>query len=143
MLLRFVLEHDYRAIVAIENQCTPDRTTTVRSVCKSFQLLLYMERTRGILCPKSKPVFSDVAERLRKAGFQLRFFHPQSPLSPEHVVNLSVISINKTLPSALPTLNTCPTCRQSSLSLPSILAVILWELTMSRMSSESEIELPI
>ena len=28
------------AIVAIENQCTPDRTTAVRSVCKSFQLLL-------------------------------------------------------------------------------------------------------
>ena len=27
-------------IVAIENQCTPDRTTAVRSVCKSFQLLL-------------------------------------------------------------------------------------------------------
>jgi len=28
------------SIVAIENQCTPDRTTAVRSVCKSFQLLL-------------------------------------------------------------------------------------------------------
>ncbi|QCD66217.1 hypothetical protein GBQ70_11380 [Halomicrobium sp. ZPS1] len=27
-------------IVAIENQCTPDRTTAVRSMCKSFQLLL-------------------------------------------------------------------------------------------------------
>ena len=29
-----------KTIVAIENQCTPDRTTAVRSVCKSFQLLL-------------------------------------------------------------------------------------------------------
>ncbi|KAA9404763.1 hypothetical protein EGO51_15510 [Haloarcula hispanica] len=28
------------AIVAIENQCTPDRTIVVRSVCNSFQLLL-------------------------------------------------------------------------------------------------------
>ncbi|KAA9405049.1 hypothetical protein EGO51_17115 [Haloarcula hispanica] len=28
------------AIVAIENQCTPDRTNVVRSVWKSFQLLL-------------------------------------------------------------------------------------------------------
>ncbi|QCD64969.1 hypothetical protein GBQ70_04690 [Halomicrobium sp. ZPS1] len=27
-------------IVAIESQCTPDRTTAVRSVCESFQLLL-------------------------------------------------------------------------------------------------------
>ncbi|KAA9405495.1 hypothetical protein EGO51_02120 [Haloarcula hispanica] len=29
-----------RTIVAIENQCTPDRTAVVRSVCKSFRLLL-------------------------------------------------------------------------------------------------------
>ncbi|QGA81414.1 hypothetical protein LC1Hm_0349 [Halomicrobium sp. LC1Hm] len=28
------------AMVAIENRCTPDRTTAVRSMCKSFQLLL-------------------------------------------------------------------------------------------------------
>ncbi|KAA9404831.1 hypothetical protein EGO51_15915 [Haloarcula hispanica] len=28
------------AIVAIENQCTPDRTTAVWSVCTSLQLLL-------------------------------------------------------------------------------------------------------
>ncbi|QFU84774.1 hypothetical protein GCU68_19905 (plasmid) [Natronorubrum aibiense] len=27
-------------IVATENHCTPDRTTVVRSVCKSVQLLL-------------------------------------------------------------------------------------------------------
>ncbi|MUV50258.1 hypothetical protein GJ630_11455 [Haloarcula sp. CBA1122] len=33
-------EHYQHAIVAIENQCTPDRTTAVRSVCTSFQLLL-------------------------------------------------------------------------------------------------------
>jgi hypothetical protein len=30
-----------RAIVATESQCTPDRTSDVQSVCKSFQLLLY------------------------------------------------------------------------------------------------------
>jgi len=29
-----------KPIVAIENHCTPDRTTAVRSVCTSFQLLL-------------------------------------------------------------------------------------------------------
>ncbi|KAA9408799.1 hypothetical protein EGO51_03025 [Haloarcula hispanica] len=32
--------NDHTAIVAIENQCTPDRTMAVRSVYKSFQLLL-------------------------------------------------------------------------------------------------------
>ncbi|MEF8814427.1 MAG: hypothetical protein V5A55_11495, partial [Halovenus sp.] len=34
----------------------------------------------------------------------VRFFHPQSPLSPDHVADLSVIVNKKTLPSALPTL---------------------------------------
>ncbi|RZH68011.1 hypothetical protein ELS17_00645 [Natrinema altunense] len=28
-------------IVATESHCTPDRTTALRSVCQSFQLLLY------------------------------------------------------------------------------------------------------
>ena len=62
------------------------------------------KRGIGILCQKSKPVFSDVAERLRNAGFQVRFFHPQSPLSPDHIAGLSLIVNKKTLPSALPTL---------------------------------------
>ena len=62
------------------------------------------DRGIGILCQKSKPVFSDVAERLRNAGFQVRFFHPQSPLSPDHITGLSLIVNKKTLPSALPTL---------------------------------------
>ncbi|QCC53534.1 hypothetical protein DV706_02975 [Natronorubrum bangense] len=38
------------AIVATESQCTPNQTTAVRSVCKSFQLLLYWpsnNRRRG------------------------------------------------------------------------------------------------
>ncbi|RYJ08937.1 hypothetical protein ELS20_02020 [Haloarcula hispanica] len=35
---------DCGSIVAVENQCTPDRTTVVRSVCKSFQLLLSTDR---------------------------------------------------------------------------------------------------
>ncbi|AFO57833.1 hypothetical protein NJ7G_2604 [Natrinema sp. J7-2] len=29
-----------RSIVATESHCTPDRTTALRSVCHSFQLLL-------------------------------------------------------------------------------------------------------
>ncbi|MEF8775786.1 MAG: hypothetical protein V5A43_04690 [Haloarculaceae archaeon] len=56
------------------------------------------------MCQKSKPVFSDVAERLRNAGFHVRFFHPQAPLSPGQNADLSVIVNKKTLPSALPTL---------------------------------------
>ena len=58
----------------------------------------------GILCQKSKPVFRDVAGRLRNAGFQVRFFHPQASLSPAHIADLSLIVNKKTLPSALPTL---------------------------------------
>jgi hypothetical protein len=58
----------------------------------------------GILCQKNKPVFSDVAERLRNAGFQVRFFHPQSTLSQDQITGLSLIVNKKTLPSALPTL---------------------------------------
>ncbi|MFO7926504.1 hypothetical protein [Natronomonas sp.] len=58
----------------------------------------------GILCQKHKPVFSEVAERLRNAGFRVRFFHPRSRLSLDHVVDLSLIVNKKTLPSALPAL---------------------------------------
>jgi hypothetical protein len=62
------------------------------------------DRGIGILCQKSKPVFSDVAGRLRNAGFQVRFFHPQSPPSPEQIADLSLIVNKKTLPGVLPTL---------------------------------------
>ncbi|SDE89293.1 ATP-grasp domain-containing protein [Halorientalis regularis] len=58
----------------------------------------------GILCQKSKPVFRDVAERLRNSGFQVRFFHPESPLSPEQVNDFSLVVNKKTLPSAFPAL---------------------------------------
>ena len=58
----------------------------------------------GILCQKSKPVFREVAERLRSSGFQVRFFHPQASLSPAHIADFSLIVNKKTLPSALPTL---------------------------------------
>ncbi len=58
----------------------------------------------GILCQKHKPVFAEVAERLRTAGFRVRFFHPESGLSPADVADLSVIVNKKTLPSALPAL---------------------------------------
>ncbi|QSG12665.1 Uncharacterized protein HSBGL_2258 [Halapricum desulfuricans] len=62
------------------------------------------DRGIGILCQENKPVFSDVAERLRNAGFQVRFFHPQSTLSPEHIADFSLIVNKKTRPSALPAL---------------------------------------
>ncbi|MFD1647974.1 hypothetical protein [Haloarchaeobius litoreus] len=58
----------------------------------------------GILCQKNKPVFSEVAKRLRNAGFQVRFFHPRSILSPDHIADLSLIVNKKTHPSALPAL---------------------------------------
>ena len=61
-------------------------------------------RRIGILCKENKPVFSDVSERLRNAGFQVRFFHPRSTVSPDHVADLSLIVNKKTLPSALPAL---------------------------------------
>jgi len=62
------------------------------------------ERDIGILCQKHKPVFSDVAERLRNAGFRVRFFHPETPPSREHLADLSVLVNKKTLPGALPAL---------------------------------------
>jgi glutathione synthase/RimK-type ligase-like ATP-grasp enzyme len=58
------------------------------------------ERRIGILCQTSKPVFSEVARRLRNGGFQVRFFHPRSDFSPDHVADLSMIVNKKTLPSA-------------------------------------------
>ncbi|WP_436926883.1 hypothetical protein [Halosimplex amylolyticum] len=62
------------------------------------------DRGIGILCQKNKPVFSEVARRLRIAGFQVRFFHPRSTLSPDHIADLSLIVNKQTLPSALPAL---------------------------------------
>lgn len=62
------------------------------------------DRSIGILCQKHKPVFRDVAERLRDTGFQVRFFHPQSTLSPDQIADLSLIVNKKTLPSAFPAL---------------------------------------
>ena len=56
----------------------------------------------GILCQKNKPVFAEVAERLRNAGFRVRFFHPRSQLSLGHITDLSLIVNKETLPSALP-----------------------------------------
>ncbi len=58
----------------------------------------------GILCQKHKPVFREVADRLRNEGFRVRFFDPQSQLSVEQIADLSVIVNKKTLPSALPAL---------------------------------------
>ena len=61
-------------------------------------------RSIGILCQKNKPVFSEVARRLRNEGFQVRFFHPRSPFSPDHFADLSLVVNKKTLPSAFPAL---------------------------------------
>jgi len=61
-------------------------------------------RSIGILCQEHKPVFREVAGRLRNRGFQVRYFHPQSVLSPAHVAGLSLLVNKKTLPSALPAL---------------------------------------
>lgn len=64
-----------------------------------------MERDRGIgiLCQMSKPVFSEVPERLRDAAFQVRFVHPHSRLSPGQIADLSMIVGKNTLQSALQT----------------------------------------
>lgn len=58
----------------------------------------------GLLCKTSKPVFADVAGRLRDAGFEVRFFHPRAGLSPRQADDLALIVNKKTLPVALPAL---------------------------------------
>lgn len=58
----------------------------------------------GFLCKTNKPVFVAVAERLRNAGFRVRFFHPRSGLSPRQAADLSLIVNKKTLPVTLPAL---------------------------------------
>jgi len=60
--------------------------------------------TIGFLCKTSKPVFTEVAERLRNEGYGVRFFHPQSGLSSGQAADLSLIVNKKTLPVALPSL---------------------------------------
>jgi len=60
--------------------------------------------TIGFLCKTSKPVFTEVADRLRNEGFEVRFFHPRSELSPDQTAGLSLIVNKKTLPVALPSL---------------------------------------
>jgi hypothetical protein len=58
----------------------------------------------GFLCKTSKPVFTEVADRLRNEGFRVRFFHPRSELSASQTADLSLIVNKKTLPVALPAL---------------------------------------
>jgi hypothetical protein len=60
--------------------------------------------TIGFLCKTSKPVFTEVADRLRNGGFRVRFFHPRSELSASQTADLSLIVNKKTLPVALPAL---------------------------------------
>jgi hypothetical protein len=58
----------------------------------------------GLLCKPDQPVFTEVAERLRNAGGQVRFIHPRSDLSPAQVADLSLLVNKQTFPSALPAL---------------------------------------
>ena len=58
----------------------------------------------GLLCKRNKPVFTEVAERLRNAGHQVRFFHPRSGISAAQIDDLSLLVNKKTLPVALPAL---------------------------------------
>ena len=62
------------------------------------------ERRIGILCQTDKPVFSDVAERLRTDGYRVRFIDPHATVSPDHLTDLSLLVNKKTLPGALPAL---------------------------------------
>lgn len=73
------------------------------------RILVHMPSTEagariGLLCKTNKPVFAEVAERLRTAGHRVRFFHPRSGLSPRQTADLSLIVNKKTLPIALPAL---------------------------------------
>lgn len=48
----------------------------------------------GILCADDQPVFTTVAERLRKGGYPVRFFNPRSELSPSQIDDFSLL-VNK------------------------------------------------
>lgn len=58
----------------------------------------------GLLCKTNKPVFTEVAERLRSAGNRVQFFDPRSELSPSQVADLSLLVNKKTLPVTFPAL---------------------------------------
>lgn len=58
----------------------------------------------GILCKNNKPVFTEVAERLRNTGYTVRFFHPRAELSSDQIDDLSLIVNKKVLPVTLPAL---------------------------------------
>ncbi|NLV10335.1 hypothetical protein GOC74_10380 [Halomicrobium mukohataei] len=81
-----------RTIVAIESQCTPDRTTAVRSVCELFQLLL-SGRARETTGPR-RPPDSDrrCHERRLVARFEAddgRSAETGDPLRIHHAANQS------------------------------------------------------
>lgn len=48
----------------------------------------------GILCADDQPVFTGVTERLRDAGYSVRFFDPRCELSSRQIDNLSLL-VNK------------------------------------------------
>lgn len=58
----------------------------------------------GILCSEDQPVFTVVAKHLRKAGYTVRFFDPQTELSPNEVDTLSLIVNKQVFPINLPPL---------------------------------------
>lgn len=52
------------------------------------------QRRIGILCKLERPVFVEVADRLRKQGSGVQFFEPQSSLATAGIDELSLI-VNK------------------------------------------------
>lgn len=58
----------------------------------------------GLLCAPDQPVFSEVADRLRNRGFSVRFFNPQSAVSPTHIDELTLLVNKQVFPVSLPAL---------------------------------------
>lgn len=58
----------------------------------------------GILCKDDHPVFTTVANRLRDAGYGVRFFDPRSELSPTHIEGLALLVNKQVFPRNLPAL---------------------------------------
>lgn len=59
----------------------------------------------GILCDADQPVFTAVAERLREAGYTVRFFDPRSEISTAHIDDLSLLVNKQVFPVTLPALS--------------------------------------
>ena len=58
----------------------------------------------GILCADDQPVFSDVTDRLRDAGYLVEFLCPRSELSSRQIDELSLLVNKQVFPPNLPAL---------------------------------------